>query len=67
MSVCMYEIATEGFIVKPREGDCVSLMVKTDYQQLNSVLFSRVIWEHETYPEASAISLKNATLWLKRC
>ncbi len=50
----MYEIASDGFIVQPRKGDGVYLFL--------GFWSSREIWERKTYSEASAISLKNATL-----
>ncbi len=57
VSICMYEMATEGFIVQPREGEGVEL-----YFASWLLTFSPVIWERKTYSEASAISLKNAAL-----
>ncbi len=62
VSVCMYEICTEGFIVQPGEEHRIWVKRKTDYGTYVDFSFSRVIWDHVTYSEASAMSLKNATL-----
>ncbi len=62
VSICMYEIATEGFILQAREAQGVSLSIAWDEMAYTSFTIPREVWNRVGYCEASAISLKNATL-----
>ncbi len=59
----MHEVATGGFIVQP--WDAVAVLSKAEYGVFVHNIFSRVIWDHATYSEASAISLKTRLFSLK--